>query len=144
MLCKIADLYVDIPEAGGMSPRCRDYLVNEDVAPHIIIKEENGNGFQRYYINSDFIVDIRRTDYNKRTKSSLMYLWVKNGFIKKALPNYLTVETYYTDKKGLCWERYNITHTKDHKINFDWLFEDTEENREKLLNACIDLYDNKQ
>ena len=40
MLCKIADLYVDIPEAGGMSPRCRDYLVNEDVAPDIIIKEE--------------------------------------------------------------------------------------------------------
>ena len=41
MLCKIADLYVEIPEAGGMSPRCRDYLVNEDVAPDIIIKEEN-------------------------------------------------------------------------------------------------------
>ena len=40
MLCKIADLYVDIPEAGGMSPRCRDYLVNEDVSPDIIIKEE--------------------------------------------------------------------------------------------------------
>ena len=40
MLCKIADLYVDIPEAGGMSPRCRDYLVNESVSPDIIIKEE--------------------------------------------------------------------------------------------------------
>ena len=40
MLCKIADLYVEIPEAGGMSPRCRDYLVNEDVSPDIIIKEE--------------------------------------------------------------------------------------------------------
>ena len=40
MLCKIADLYVDIPEAGGMSPRCRDYLVNEDVSPDIIVKEE--------------------------------------------------------------------------------------------------------
>ena len=41
MLCKIADLYVEIPEAGGMSPRCRDYLVSEDIAPDIIIKEEN-------------------------------------------------------------------------------------------------------
>ena len=41
MLCKIADLYVDIPEAGGMSPRCRDYLVSEDITPDIIIKEEN-------------------------------------------------------------------------------------------------------
>ena len=40
MLCKIADLFVQIPEAGGMSPRCRDYLTSENVPPHIIIKEE--------------------------------------------------------------------------------------------------------
>ena len=43
MICKIADLYVEIPEAGGMSPRCRDYLVNEEHTPDIIIKEEDYN-----------------------------------------------------------------------------------------------------
>ena len=29
MLCKIADLTVEVPEAGGMAPRCREYLTNE-------------------------------------------------------------------------------------------------------------------
>ena len=40
MLCKIADLLVEIPEAGGMSPRCRDYLVECDASADIVIKEE--------------------------------------------------------------------------------------------------------
>ena len=26
MLCKVAQLYFDVPEAGGLPPRCRDYL----------------------------------------------------------------------------------------------------------------------
>ena len=30
MICKIADLCVQVPEAGGMSPRCRDYLCDEE------------------------------------------------------------------------------------------------------------------
>ena len=40
MLCKIADLYVEIPDAGGMAPRCREYLTNDACDPHIVIKEE--------------------------------------------------------------------------------------------------------
>lgn len=40
MLCKIADLYVEIPEAGGMSPRLRAYRTDEAVTPDIRITEE--------------------------------------------------------------------------------------------------------
>ena len=40
MLCKIADLLVDIPEAGGMSPRCREYLTNQEADADISICEE--------------------------------------------------------------------------------------------------------
>ena len=40
MLCKIADLLVEIPEVGGMSPRCRDYLVECHASADIVIKEE--------------------------------------------------------------------------------------------------------
>ena len=40
MLCRIADLYVEVPGAGGMDARCRDYLVEGDFTPDIIIKEE--------------------------------------------------------------------------------------------------------
>ena len=43
MICKIADLYVKIPPAGGMSPRCVNYLADCDASPDIIIKEEHYN-----------------------------------------------------------------------------------------------------
>lgn len=28
MICEIADLIIDVPEAGGMAPRCKDYIVS--------------------------------------------------------------------------------------------------------------------
>ncbi len=37
MLCKIADLIVEVPEAGGMAPRCREYLCAGNEKPDIII-----------------------------------------------------------------------------------------------------------
>ncbi len=41
MLCKIAELYVEVPEAGGMAPRCKDYLWAEEPDTEVIeIKEE--------------------------------------------------------------------------------------------------------
>ncbi len=40
MLCKIADLYVEVPAAGGMAPRLRDYVTDEKVSPDICIREE--------------------------------------------------------------------------------------------------------
>lgn len=41
MLCKISDLMVEIPEAGGMAPRCREYKTNEKLPADIIIREEH-------------------------------------------------------------------------------------------------------
>ena len=43
MLCKIADLYVEIPEVGGMSPRLESYVTNDQVSPDIVIKAEQYN-----------------------------------------------------------------------------------------------------
>ena len=40
MLYQIADLIVDIPAAGGMSPRCVDYLYSGDKTPDIVIHSE--------------------------------------------------------------------------------------------------------
>lgn len=37
MLCKIADLIVEVPEAGGMAPRCGDYLYADAESPDIVI-----------------------------------------------------------------------------------------------------------
>ncbi len=40
MLCKIADLLIEVPEAGGMAPRCRDYLTNEQGGADITIRAD--------------------------------------------------------------------------------------------------------
>ncbi len=47
MICKVADLIVEIPEAGGMAPRCKDYMYSGSQKPDIIIKEELYN-YSRY------------------------------------------------------------------------------------------------
>ena len=44
MLCKISDLLIAIPEVGGMSPRCREYLTDEQGKADIVIQEENYKG----------------------------------------------------------------------------------------------------
>ena len=41
MLCKIADLIAEVPEAGGLAPRCREYLYHGGEHPQIIIHEED-------------------------------------------------------------------------------------------------------
>lgn len=39
MLCKIADLIAEIPEAGGLAPRCREYLYHGTQAPDVVIDD---------------------------------------------------------------------------------------------------------
>ena len=44
MLCKISDLLIEVPEAGGMAPRSRGYLTNEQGNADIVIREEKYRG----------------------------------------------------------------------------------------------------
>ena len=39
MLCKIADLIAEVPEAGGLAPRCQSYIWTEEGTPDIVIRE---------------------------------------------------------------------------------------------------------
>lgn len=41
MRCKIADMIVDMPASGGLSPRCREYLHEYNGLPDVEIREEN-------------------------------------------------------------------------------------------------------
>lgn len=41
MICKISDLVTEIPETGGVAPRCRDYLWEKDGPVDITIRQEN-------------------------------------------------------------------------------------------------------
>lgn len=59
--------------------------------------------------------------------------WKKRGIKQKA---YISVDVYASDENG-CWGRYNPQHTPEHKINFEYLPEDTEINRLKVI---ADIY----
>ena len=40
MRCRISDLYVEVPEAGGMAPRCKEYLTTQTAPAQIILDEK--------------------------------------------------------------------------------------------------------
>lgn len=78
-------------------------------------------------------------------KSSLPHLWYKNGWLPRVFDTYLCCRTYVTDSEGNCFEKYNPTiklsdDGKRNVINFDWMMEDTPENMQKIINACIRLF----
>lgn len=56
----------------------------------------------------------------------------EKGFIDKEPETWWGVQTYVTDRQGRCSGKYNPT-TKDGKLNFEWLLEATEENRQKII-----------
>lgn len=104
--------------------------------------EQNRNG-ERLQVE---LVEVRP---DNRSKSSLPNLWQKHGYTKKRLESYFSVATYATDADGLCWGRYN-PQTKEEAvngkpravINFDWMLEVTEQNRERLLRECYNRFIN--
>ena len=72
-------------------------------------------------------------------KNSLPKLWKKHGYMDRVLKTYLSIHTYVTDTNGDCWGRYNpqLKQRNNHEINFEWMFENTEENKQKLINEVI-------
>lgn len=81
---------------------------------------------------------------NTGGSNSLPNLWHKNGYTDKVMETYICCSTYVTDSEGSCRGAYDPTSKYDGKrnvINFDWLLEDTEENRQKIINECIRLFE---
>ncbi|WP_315069283.1 hypothetical protein [uncultured Clostridium sp.] len=75
---------------------------------------------------------------------SLPKLWRKGGYIDRVLETYWSIQTYVEDTEGNCFGRYNPQHKLNEAgravINFDWMFEATEENRKKLINEVYQLF----
>lgn len=83
---------------------------------------------------------------NPGGKNSLPYAWYKNGWTDKVMETYIGCHTYVHDSEGFCFGIYNPTTKlsddgKRSVINFDWLLEDTEDNRKKTIEACIKLFE---
>lgn len=75
---------------------------------------------------------LTSTVHNKNNKHDLMSLWVKNGYVKEFIPETLVIETYVTDKEGVCHGYYNPSiNYQTHKLRFNWVLKNTEENIKK-------------
>ena len=83
---------------------------------------------------------------NPGGKNALPVLWYKAGYTDKILDTYISIHTYVTDSDGNCYGRYNpqtklSEDGKRNVINFNWMLENTEENKQKLINECIRLFE---
>lgn len=57
MRCRIADLIVEVPEQGGMAPRCQDYLTDESLPADVVIDASH------YQLNSSAPVSPEIVSY---------------------------------------------------------------------------------
>lgn len=91
------------------------------------------------------IIELNKCEDWKESKKSLPKLWKKGGYINRVLETYWSIQTYVKDSEGNSFGKYNPQHklSEDGKrivINFDWMFEATEENKEKLINEVYRLF----
>ena len=84
-------------------------------------------------LNEIISVEAYKYETEGNSSASLPHLWKKHGFKNYVMPSYWSIDTYATDEAGLCLGKYNPTHKKDHKLNFDWVLEATPENLVKIL-----------
>jgi hypothetical protein len=72
---------------------------------------------------------------------ALPVLWKQHGYIDRVLETYWCIQTYVKDTEGHSYGRYN-PQSKQYKceINFDWMFEATEENKQKLIDEAFRLF----
>lgn len=87
--------------------------------------------------NERLIVEIIDC-YYPNAENGLPSLWKKHGYTNKLYENAIHVDCFCYTEDGQCFEKYNPTiKLSDDKnryvINFDWLLEVTEENKNKIL-----------
>ena len=85
------------------------------------------------------VIELSKSEDWKGNRKSLPKLWEKHGFINRVLETYWSIQTYVEDTEGNSHGRYNTQH-KLGKIDFKWMFEATEENKEKLINEVYRLF----
>lgn len=89
------------------------------------------------------VIELSKCEDWKESKNSLPKLWKKHGFINRVLETYWSIQTYVKNTEGNSYGIYNPQHKwSDGKrvIDFDWMFEATEENKEKLINEVYKLF----
>lgn len=117
------------------------YTINKERSNEFVtwitVNEPNAKG-------ETLIIELHRCT-NPKGKNALPELWKKHGYIDRVLDTYIGIDTYCTDSEGNCYGRYNpqtklSDDGKRNVINFDWMFEDTEENEQKLIDEVLRLF----
>lgn len=80
------------------------------------------------------VVDLVKCE-NPGGARSLPNLWKRHGYIDRVLETWIGVDVYVTDKDGNCRRNYDPTvlNNNGHRINFEWMLEDTPENRARII-----------
>ena len=79
------------------------------------------------------IVELIRCE-NLGGPHSIPNLWKDHGYIDRILENFIGTDVFATDEEGNCRRRYDPQLSKDgRRINFDWILEDTPENRDRII-----------
>lgn len=95
------------------------------------------------------VIEVSKNEDIPKWENSLPKLWKKEGYTDKVLETYWSISTYVRDTEGACYGRYNPqvkvelnleTGNSHPVINFDWMFEATEENRQKLLDEVYRFF----
>lgn len=99
--------------------------------------ERNLNSMEDYFYFTDsnakgesMIVMISHCE--SYGKNSLPYIWHRDGYTDREINKYLICRTCVEKIDSPALEKYNPQLT-NLKINFEWLLEDTEENRQALI-----------
>ena len=117
------------------------YTINKERSNEFVtwitVNEPNAKG-------ETLTIELHRCT-NPKGKNALPELWKKHGYIDRVLDTYIVIDTYCTDSEGNCYGRYNpqaklSDDRKRNVINFDWMFEDTEENEQKLIDEVLRLF----
>lgn len=97
---------------------------------------ENGNRI-RYSFTSKHGENIDVEFGVCECNSSLFETWKEHRWIPKTQKSWFNVDVQAIDSDGNCWGKYNPQVNKQHKLDFDWVLEDNEENRKKILCEII-------
>lgn len=109
-------------------------------------KEPNAKG-------ETLTIELTKCEDDPNWKNSNPKLWNKNGCTGSVLETYWSISTYVRDTEGNCFGIYNPQHTTEYNpktdtirpvINFEWMFEATEKNKEKLIDEVYRLFSTAQ
>ena len=97
----------------------------------------------RWFVHcgDNFTIEIGVCTHDLNDRNDMMNLWKRHGFIKETSPTHIYVHTYHTEPDGSCYGRYNITHTPQGKIDFDWLLPYTPGNAAQIIAECIRMWE---